>query len=154
MSITPGPEETAQDAKKLDGGRLKIATITSCFLWVSSIALSFAIPPTSSLIWLPDSILLTGFLPLLLVSKWSWPWVVFGVLNGLIGFLLLTVSYIPDQPPLTKEMIEVKHHLASYHPCWSWMIIGSLCTIYGILHLAVNGAIWSYRKIANKQTKP
>lgn len=136
-------------------GKGRIATIIACALWLLSIVLSFAIPPNSPLIWIPDSILLAGFLPLLFLKRWSWTWIIFGILNMGIGFLLLTIEVMPDVPPppelpLPPELVVAKHHLKDYHPSWSWMIIGALCTIYGSAQALVNIGILIWQRIKTK----
>lgn len=119
----------------------KIAGIASCILWVLGFALAFVIPPTNALIWVPDTLLLVGFLPLLFVWRFSWPWLVFGLFNVFIGFVLLTVGYVPDSE-FPADVIKVKHHLQEYHPPLVWMIFGALTFLYGLIRLSKNIFKW------------
>ncbi len=126
-----------EDLTKPRVSRKKVATISSCVLWVLSIILSFTVPSTSSLIWLPDATLLVGFFPLLFVWSPSWPWLVFGVCNLGIGFLLLMFSCIPDDP-FPQALRTGKHHLADFHRWEIWILLGGLATTYGGVRLSKN----------------
>ena len=126
-----------QSARNAKSKRKKIASIVACGLWVLSIALSFAIPPSSSFIWIPDAVLLMGFFPLLWICPFSILWMLWGVLTAFIGCFLLLLTNIPDNalPPDTHT---IKHHLAEYHPYWSWMILGLIGTIIGVIRALIN----------------
>lgn len=129
--------ETEQPESKPKSSKAKIAGWSACALWVLSIVLSFAIPPSSSLIWIPDTVLLLGFLPLLYICRFSLVWILWGVLTTFIGWFLLLLTCIPDSS-LPVQSIGIKHHLAEYHPCWSWQILGIVVTVTGIIRLSIN----------------
>ncbi len=124
-------------AAKEKSPKAKIAGWLACFLWVLSMVLSFYIPPSSSYIWVPDFVLLIGFLPLIYICPYSLIWIVFGILTAFIGCFLQLLTNIPDAP-FPPASIIVKKHLADYHPCWSWMIVGTLVTICGTIKLVIN----------------
>lgn len=117
--------------------RKKIAGWIACGLWAVSILLSFLIPTSSALIWVPDAVLLIGFFPLIWICPYSFVWLLFGILTTFIGSFLLLLTNIPDSAmPLDTHAI--KHHLAEYHPCWSWMLLGLLVTIAGVIKFVAN----------------
>lgn len=117
-------------------GRQRLSSILAIVLWVASIVLAFIIKPNTALIWLPDALLLMGFLPLLLLWNRSWVWILFGIINGAIGFFVLLLRYIPDSvfPP---ESVIVKQHLTEYHPYEPWVVLGILCLVYGLVLLVL-----------------
>lgn len=145
----------------------KIAGIVSAILWILGFGLAFVIPSSSPYMWVPDALLLIGFWPLLYFWKPSWPLFVFGVLNVIIGFTLLVASYIPVEK-LTEEMHTahvqmeltkspyasvfsdesakqvalVHRHVAEQHSPWTWMIIGILSALYGIVRMIKNIVKW------------
>lgn len=134
-----------KDGKKSGGA--KVAAIASTILWVLGFALAFVIPARSPFGWLPDGMLLVGFFPLLYAWKPGWPWVVFGVLNTIIGFLLLVAFYIPDTN-FTNDMIIVRKHLAEQHSPFTWMTVGILSIIFGSIRMAVHLFQWIKAKTA------
>lgn len=115
----------------------KIAAWTACGLWVLSLGLSFAIPPTSPLIWIPDTVLLLGFFPLIWICPYSLVWIAFGILTAFIGSFLLLLTCIPNEA-LPADTHAIKKHLLEFHPCWSWMLLGLFATIAGIIKLIIN----------------
>lgn len=115
----------------------KVASWTACGLWALSIILSFCIPPNSPAIWIPDAILLLGFYPLIWICPWSLVWIAWGILTTFIGWFLLLLSCLPDSG-LPAQSLGVKHHLAEYHVCWPWLIMGALVTICGTIRLIIN----------------
>lgn len=115
----------------------KIASWTACGLWVLSIILSFCIPPNSARIWIPDAVLLLGFYPLIWICPWSLVWIAWGILTTFIGWFLLLLTCLPDAS-LPAQSLGVKHHLAEYHVCWPWLIMGALVTICGTIRLIIN----------------
>jgi hypothetical protein len=115
----------------------KIAGIASCVIWVVGIGLAFLIPPKSSFIYIPDALLMFGFFPLLFLWRFSWPWLVFGVLNFGIGILLQVIEYSPDNL-FPADLLGPKHHLAEYHPAIDWWLTGLLATGYGVCRLIKN----------------
>lgn len=109
-----------------------IATVLSTSLWLMSIILAFQIPATSSLIWLPDSLLLLGFVPLLLLVKQSWLVLLFGLSNAFIGFFLLVLTHL-ESDKFVGEVLMMKQHLVTMHSPWAWLVIGLLVTVWGAI---------------------
>lgn len=108
-----------------------IAGIASCVLWVAGIALGFRIPPNSNLIYVPDALMLLGFVPLLHLWRFSWTWLLFGAINFGIGVFLQAIAFMPDNL-FPDRLLIAKHHLAQYHPPITWWMLGALSTICGI----------------------
>ena len=131
----------------------KRAAVVSCVLWVVSLILSFAIPPTNSYIWVPDVFLLVGFIPLLFSWSPSWPWLAFGFLNFFIGSFLLLLSCMPDAP-FPKELHAGKHHIVEFHPWAPWMILGLLAFLYGAGRMTKNIVLWLINKQKAKTANP
>lgn len=115
----------------------KLTGIASCVIWVIGIALAFAIPPSSKFIYIPDGMLMLGFFPLLFLWRFSWPWIVFGILNFGIGILLMVIQYSPDNL-FPADLLKPKHHLAEYHPAEVWLITGMIATAFGFGRLFKN----------------
>ncbi|HEY9791560.1 MAG TPA: hypothetical protein V6D22_14250 [Candidatus Obscuribacterales bacterium] len=114
-----------------------ISGIGSCVVWVAGIIASFVIKPGSNVIYIPDALLLLGFVPLFYHWRFSWPWFVFGAFNFGIGVFLQAIRYIDDglfPPPL----VVAKHHLSEYHPSITWWIIGLLAIMFGSCRLSKN----------------
>lgn len=166
--------QVAETAKKMSAS--KIAGIVSAVLWILGFALAFVIPADNPLMWVPDALLLIGFFPLLFFWKPSWPWLVFGVLNVAIGFILLVGTFIPvdtltsemnkareqltaQKSPYatvfsessTQQMAHVHTHLVKQHSPWTWMIIGIVSTIYGIVRMIKNMIKWAAKKKTDSQ---
>lgn len=164
----------AETSKKMSAS--KIAGIVSAALWILGFALAFLIPADNPLMWVPDALLLIGFFPLLFFWKPSWPWLVFGVLNVIIGFVLLVGTFIPvgtltsemnkareqltaQKSPYasvfsessTQQMAHVHTHLVKQHSPWTWMIIGIVSTIYGIVRMIKNMIRWAAKKKTGSQ---
>jgi len=119
--------------------RRNIAGWSAVALWGLSIILSFSIPPSSQYIWVPDSVLLVGFFPLIWICPFSLVWLAFGILTAFIGSFLLLLTNIPDTA-LPLETVAIKKHLALYHPYWSWILAGLFVTICGAIRLTIN--VW------------
>lgn len=119
----------------------KIAAISSTVLWILGFALAFVVPAASPFGWVPDAMLLVGFFPLLYAWRPGWPWLVFGILNIIIGFLLLVAFYIPDTN-FTPDMIAVRKHLAEQHSPFTWMTIGILSALFGVVRMTIHLAQW------------
>jgi len=109
----------------------KIAALLSFVLWTLGFLLAFVIPPGSEWIWVPDTLLLVGFLPLLLSWRPAWPWLVFGFFNIFIGFVLQVAQFLPDTS-LPGEMPKIRRHLAEYHVPLAWILVGALSVVYGL----------------------
>lgn len=106
------------------------ATILSTALWVISIIAAFQIHPENRLIWLPDALLLLGFVPLLLLWNRGWLTFLFGLCNSFIGFFLLVLAYL-ESDKFTGQALAMKEHLIQYHSPWSWILIGLMATAWG-----------------------
>lgn len=144
--------ESGQSEKEGSGGKLsakKLAAWSACALWILSLLLSFGIPINSSYIWLPDAVLLAGFIPLLWICPYSLVWIAYGVLTTFIGAFLLLLSNIPSSA-LPAETHSVKLHLLQYHPCWTWMIIGVIVTAGGTVKLFINLFLFFFRRRKQK----
>jgi hypothetical protein len=115
----------------------RIAAAASLGIWVAGIALSFQIPTSSNLIYVPDALLLIGFVPLLFQWRFSWPWLVFGVFNFGIGIFLGAIEFMPDNL-FPNDVLFAKHHLAAYHPAITWWIFGGLAFAFGLARLTKN----------------
>jgi len=123
----------------------RIGGIASAILWCLGILLAFVIKPDSMFIPIPDALLLLGFLPLLFMWRFSFPWIVFGLFNIGVGVLLQTIEYLPNHhfPP---ELLAPKQHLAEYHKPLSWLIVGLVAWIFGLVRFGKNLAIWLKRR--------
>src|SRR5215475_5425128 len=96
--------------------RLGVATTV---IWVIAFLLIFVVPKGSPYIWVSDALLLIGFWPLLFIWRPGWPWLLFGICNIAIGFLLLIAVYLPDSN-FTPQMVAVKKHIADAHSPFTW----------------------------------
>lgn len=133
----------------------KISAVLSALLWTAGFFLAFVIAPSSPYIWLPDFLLLAGFFPLLMIWKPAWPWIVFGVCNVFIGFVLEVAKFLPDRE-LPPEVRLVRGHLAQYHEPMTWMFVGVVSVIYGLVRLIKGTMRWlkeRQRKIAQVEPK-
>jgi hypothetical protein len=126
------------------------ATIISVALWTLSLLLAFMIPAASAFIWLPDALLLIGFLPLLLLWRAHWFTLLFGLFNTFIGFFLLVLENLMLDPAVlakfTPQMKVGGTHLVTMHSAWTWMVLGVLASVWGLcgcLH-------WLYKFIAGR----
>jgi hypothetical protein len=135
------------------GKARQIGGIVSCVIWVAGIALAFMIPPKSPFIYIPDTMLLLGFFPLLFLWKYSWPWIVFGLLNIGIGILLQVIEYSPDNL-FPADLLKPKHHLAQYHPATVWWFTGLIATLFGFGRLTKNIVVMIRRKNSKPAQTP
>ena len=128
-----------------------MAAVASTILWVAGFGLAFVIPAGSPLIWVPDSLLLLGFIPIMLAFRPIWPWFVFGLCNTFIGIVLDVARYLPDNVQ-TAEMQKVRRHLAELHVPFVWVAFGVLAVLYGTGRLARTCVMWirSRRRPASK----
>lgn len=120
-------------------------SISACVIWLISFALSFVVQPGSPYIWLPDFLLLAGFLPLLISYKPAWPWFVFGIGNVIIGFALETARQMPDGT-LPAYTTGVQNHLNQMHVSMVWIRVGLLSIIYGLVRVAKRTCLWLIKK--------
>ncbi len=114
-----------------------VATILSTLLWLLSIVLAFQIPGGSRDIWLPDTLLLLGFLPLLLLWKQSWLILLFGIFNGLIGFFLLMLVFIESEK-FVGPVLAMKQHLISMHSPWAWLSVSLVAVVWGLIACVID----------------
>jgi hypothetical protein len=115
----------------------KICAIASCVIWMAGIGVAFIFKPDSNMIYVPDALMLLGFVPLLYAWRFSWPWLVFGAINFGIGVFLEAIKYIPDSY-FPKDLWPPKHHLAEYHPSITWWVFGGLALLFGTVRLVKN----------------
>lgn len=127
----------ADGDKKAKSKQSLIATVLSTALWVISIVLAFQIAPTSSLIWLPDSLLLLGFVPLLILAKQSWLVLLFGLSNAFIGFFLLVLVHL-ESDKFVGEVLQMKQHLITMHSPWAWLYIGLAIAVWGAIACSID----------------
>lgn len=125
--------------------RAKLATIISTVLWLLSIALAFLIHAGQPLIWLPDFLLLAGFVPLLWLWRIPVLTLLFGISNFAIGaFILLLASFEPGTFP--KESLPMLDHLTTMH-CWqAWMAVGIVTSLWGLVTLVMQIVSWLKKK--------
>ncbi|MBA3857587.1 MAG: hypothetical protein C0507_11825 [Cyanobacteria bacterium PR.3.49] len=161
--------DIAEADKPKSGG--KWATFSSAVLWIVGFVILFIVPADSPYVWVSDALLLLGFFPLLILWKPSWPWLVFGVLNVVIGFVLLVATYLPVES-LTSEMAKARQqlvetkspyaavfseasaaqmahvhtHVVKQHSPWTWMILGVISTVYGLIRMIKNTIKWIAQK--------
>lgn len=126
----------------------KIAAVASTILWLLGFALAFVIT-SGPYIWIPDTLLLLGFCPLLWVWRPGWPWIVFGILNVLIGFFLELMVFIPDAS-FTQEMKAVRKHLAEQHFPLAWILIGFASVAIGVIRTGRDIFVWLRNKVSKK----
>jgi hypothetical protein len=122
-------EKTEEQAK-----RAKAAGVISCVLWILGFALSFVIPGKSTFTWVPDTLLLVGFFPVLLVHPAGWTWLIFGILNVAIGFILEIGYQLPDDV-FPVEVNTLRKGLQATHPTLVWILLGAVCTVYGVFRI-------------------
>lgn len=138
-------EKPGKKIKKPKSRGHKIAGWLSVILWVVGFGLAFVIKPHTPLIWVPDALLLAGFFPLLYIWSPSWPWIIFGLLNLGIGWVLLIAFYLPPNE-LKPDMLKLRDHLADYHAPFTWMYVGVFSMVYGVVRMTKNIIRWSIRK--------
>lgn len=117
----------------------KAAGYLSAVLWIAGFLLAFVVPAASPFIWVPDTLLLAGFLPLLVFWRPAWPWLAFGVLNVFIGVVLFVAQFLPDSE-LPGEMPRVRQHLAELHVPLVWVLFGVFSFLFGLVRI-VRGAL-------------
>lgn len=120
-------------------------SICACVIWTVSFILSFVLKPDSPYIWLPDFLLLLGFVPLLVSYKAAWPWFVFGIGNMLVAFSIETARYMPDSV-LPVQAMPAKEHLYQMHVSIVWIRMGLLSLIYGLFRVLKKITIWLIKK--------
>ena len=125
----------------------KFLSFLTVFIWLASFALAFVIPPTNRLIWVPDALLLIGFWPLLVTHRCRWLWIVFGVLNLFIGYVLLVTRSIPDDSfRFDAKVLATKQHLTLYHESFVWMEIGLISALLGVVMLIAEFIVYMVEK--------
>jgi hypothetical protein len=146
MAQGDAPKTTAEKSRKSKAA--KVAGLAATILWVLGFLLTCILPPRSTFVWTGDALLLIGFWPLLWIWRPGWPWLVFGVLNLAIG-CILEISYYIDASTFTKEMIVVRDHLRDSHSALTWMFIGIISAVVGIVRMIRH----LFQFIANKSKK-
>lgn len=137
-------------ADKKSKPKRSLALTLSCIIWVVGIILAFIIPAHSALIWLPDALLLIGFGPCLYQWKQHWFTLFFGLANTFIGMFLLVLEYLPaDKFP--GQAGQMRDHLISMHSAYTWMIIGVLSAIWGLVGCLIWLALVIKRKLNQKK---
>jgi hypothetical protein len=139
--------DSQKKIKKPAGKKLRAVTISSTVLWVLSIVLAFVIKPGDRLAFVPDALLLLGFFPLLFYWRRSWLTFLFGLFNAFIGFFLLILQFLPDEK-FTGPMQLMRNHLLSMHFYWTWIILGLVALIYGVVGMLLSLVRWVLSKRA------
>ncbi len=143
--------EQAPSPGKPKWSRARIAGVLSTVFWVLGIVLTISVPAWSRFVFLGDALLLIGFCPLLWLWKPGWPWIIFGLLNTFIGFVLEIAYYLPDTT-FTYEMKVVRNHLRDQHSAITWILIGVVSAIYGIGLTAFQIYQWCVRRAAKNRS--
>lgn len=151
--MTESTSGTKQNKPK--GQAAKIAGALSMFLWVVGFILLFALKG-SPMIWLSDALLLLGFWPLLFVYRAGWTWLVFGLLNIVISFVLELTKFItPDMmekrlsPDTMAAFLAGQKHLGESHPFMPWFFIGIFSVLFGTFRVVRT----IYRFIVKQRSK-
>lgn len=139
------------EEKKSKSRALKIAGIASTVMWILGFALLFIMKPDNKLIWTSDALLLYGFWPLLFVYKAGWTWLIFGLLNMGIGFLLEVAKYLPPEA-FPADVLESKDHILKYHPTMVWIFNGFLSAFYGIFRMTKTIIRWVVKTSKKKKS--
>jgi hypothetical protein len=145
-------QESGQTAKDIAAVRwtpARFAAVCATAIWLNGFGLAFYFKPGTAQIWIPDALLLLGFLPLLFVWKPFWPWVVFGLLNIAISFVLYFIAYLPDAA-LPANMLAGKHHIQAYHVPFVWLAFGNYCLLYGVFRLLKNLGILVFKRFSRR----
>jgi hypothetical protein len=153
MDATESAEKSTP--KKRSG---RTAGIIATALWMIGFILTVAVPAGSPFVFLGDALLLIGFWPLLWLWSPGWPWIVFGLLNIGIGFFLEIAYVLPDalfwQNPVpgadVHAVLAVRNHLRDQHSAITWIIVGFISTVYGLIRTGRQIFAW----IANKKANP
>ena len=149
----------------------RTAGVCATILWIAGFALIFVLPPRSTFMWTSDFLLLAGFFPLLLLARVGWPWLLFGMLNIVIGFILEVAYHIPDDvltssgavsviasgggmtpEQLTQQMLHVRDHLRDCHSPLTWMLVGFGSMVYGFVRTICDIIAWLHRRRAREKS--
>ncbi len=128
-----------------------LALKLSCLIWVIGIILAFVIPAHNPYIWLPDALLLFGFAPCLYQWRAHWFTLLFGLANTFIGMFLLVLEYLPDDK-FPGQAGQMREHLISMHSAYTWMIIGVLSAVWGLVGCIVWLALWIKRRYSKQNS--
>lgn len=137
---TPKPRTKTQE----------ILNWTATIIWIWGFALAFIIPPKTKYIWVPDTMLLLGFWPILWQWKLSLAWIIFGILNVFIGYILQFSNYVPTEK-MTQAMLLAREHIINQHSPLAWILVGAVSVVFGVLNLAKNLLMCLIRLIKSKQ---
>ena len=120
-------------------------------MWVVSFALLFVLKPDNPWVWTSDTLLLAGFWPLLFAWRPGWTWLIFGVLNMVIGFLLEVAHHLPAEhfPPAA---LPLREHVLAMHPMMVWLIIGFLSAVFGLFRIARTIIVWTIKLAKKKES--
>lgn len=124
----------------------KKSSILSATIWALGFVMAFKIPPGNKCIWLPDSLLLTGFFPILISADSAWLWLIFGILNIVIAGAMLLIISAPADELARLQATEMIAHIKDYHPCYVWAIVGIFSTIIGAGRLTVRFCLFLYKR--------
>jgi hypothetical protein len=144
------PDASEPDKPEKPRKKKSAATIASAILWILGFGLAFVIPGNSNYMWVPDTFLLLGFFPVMYVYPAGWTWVVFGILNTAIGFILEIGYHLPDDQ-ISPEVNTLRKGLQATHPTLVWILLGVACTIFGIVRMAKNTYQFFRRRAQKKQ---
>lgn len=153
---TSGKSKTKKEKSK----GLKIAGALSIVLWTIGFILPFVLKKDSPYVWVSDTFLLTGFWPLLAYYKAGWTWLVFGILNMVLGFGLELVKHLvacipdsfwtPEKLAYKPLFMNMHHHISDMHPCMPWLIIGFISAIFGIIRMLTAVVKWVLKKASGQ----
>ena len=132
--------------------QLQKSGLLAILFWALSGVLAFKIPCGSRYIWVPDTLLLLGFCPILIARRARWLWLGFGICNIIIGFTLAMAPVISDADFDLYHMVAIKKHLELYHPFMVWILIGFISTAVGIILLFVALIRSLARKIKRRES--
>jgi hypothetical protein len=127
-----------------------LAAILSTLLWLVSIVLAFQISKESTWFWLPDGLLLLGFIPLLMLWRKAWLTLLFGICNTLIGFFLLILTYLESEK-FVGEVLAMKEHLIHFHSPWIWMIFGVIPIFWALAEFSISSFKFFVRQIQKRR---
>jgi hypothetical protein len=140
------------DHKKKASKKVLIVTLVSTLMWVASLVFSFVIKPADKLVFIPDALLLLGFFPLLWLWRRDWLTFLFGLFNGLIGFFLVILQFLPDEK-FTGAMQLMRTHLLQMHSSWTWLILGVVAMLWAAVGMSISLFGWVSRLTKNNRVK-
>ncbi len=127
-------ESIVNDQKGQPGKKKNLSAIASMILWTLAFALCFVIPGNSKFTWIPDTLLLVGFFPVMYVYPAGWTWFFFGILNMGIGIILEIGYHLPDDS-LPPDVATMRNVLRATHPSLVWILLGLICAVFGAIRI-------------------